>query len=54
MEWGIVIATVGLLLMAALMLEEVGAETVTGAGVIPDYQTEYESLTINVADYRYA
>jgi hypothetical protein len=53
MEWGIVIAAVGLLLMVALMLEEVEAETLTSVGVIPDYEPEYESLAINVADYRY-
>jgi len=54
MEWGIVIAAVGLVLMVVLMVEEVESETLTGAGVLPDYEPEYESLTINVADYRYA
>jgi hypothetical protein len=54
MEWGIVIAAVGLLLMVVLMLEEVQAETLTGAGILPDYEPEYDSLTINVDDYRYA
>jgi hypothetical protein len=44
----IVIAAVGLLVMVALMLEGVEAETLTGAGVIPDYQREYESLTITL------
>jgi len=32
MEWGIVIAAVGLVLMVVLMVEEVEAETLTGAG----------------------
>jgi len=54
MEWGIVIAAVGLLLMTVLMVEEVEAENETGAGNLPDYEPEYESLTINVVDYRYA
>jgi len=54
MEWGIVVAAVGLVLMVVLMVEEVEAETLTGAGVLPDYEPEYESLAINVADYRYA
>jgi hypothetical protein len=54
MAWGIVIAAVGLLLMVVLMLEEVDVETEFGALSLPDREPEYESLTINVADYRYA
>ena len=54
MAWGIVIAAVGLVLMVVLMLEEVEVETESGAFGLPDYEPEYESLTINVADYRYA
>ena len=54
MAWGIVIAAVGLVLMVVLMLEEVEMETESGALGLPDYEPEYESLTINVADYRYA
>ena len=53
MEWGIVIAAVGLVLMVVLMLEEVDVETEFGAFGLPDYEPEYETLTINVADYRY-
>ena len=53
MELGIVIAAVGLVLMVVLMLEEVELETEFGALGLPDYEPEYESLTINVADYRY-
>ena len=51
MEWGIVIAAVGLVGMVGLMLEEVDVETEFGALGLPDYEPEYESLTINVADY---
>ena len=53
MEWGIVIAAVGLVLMVVLMLEEVDVETEYGAFSLPDYEPEYESLTVNVADYRH-
>jgi hypothetical protein len=54
MEWGIVMAAVELVMMVVLMLEEVEMETELGALGLPDYEPEYESLTINVADYRYA
>jgi hypothetical protein len=54
MAWGIVVAAVGLLFMAVLMLEEVEAEIESPALGLPDYEPEYESLAINVADYRYA
>ena len=53
MEWGIVVAAVGLVGMVGLMLEEVDVETEFGALGLPDYEPEYESLTINVADYQY-
>ena len=53
MEWGIVIAAVGLVLMVVLMLEEVNVETEFGAVGLPDYEPEYETLTINPADYKY-
>jgi len=53
MEWGIVIAAVGMFLMVVLTMKEVYAETEAGALGLPDYEPEYESLAINVADYQY-
>ena len=54
MEWGIVIAAVGLLSMVALMLEEVETETETTMSGMPTFEPEYESVAINVAGYLYA
>ena len=53
MEWGIVIAAVGLVLMVVLVLEEVNVDTEFGAVGLPAFEPEYETLTINPADYKY-
>jgi hypothetical protein len=54
MEWGIVMAGAGLFLMVVLTLEHVevgeGEEFIR----LPYFEPEYESLTINPADYRFA
>ena len=49
---GIVMAAAGLFLMVVLMLENVDAYVVEETGTLPDLEPEYESLSINLADYR--
>ena len=54
MEVGIMIAALGLAAMVALLVHAVKAGIETDAAGIPGYEPEYESLAINVADYRSA
>ena len=54
MEVGIMIAVLGLAAMVALLVHALEAGVETDAARIPGYEPEYESLAINVADYRFA
>ena len=53
MEWGIIVTAVEIVGMFALLVAEANAGTADDTKLIPDYETEYESLAINVADYQY-
>jgi hypothetical protein len=54
MEVGIMIASLGLVATVALLVYALKAGVETDAARIPGYEPEYESLAINVADYRFA
>lgn len=54
MEWGIIITGVTLVGMMGLLVQAVGGAAERPATSLPDYEPEYETLAINVADYQFA
>lgn len=54
MEWGIFVVGMGLVLTVGVVLESMDTEDGTASDTIPDYEPEYESVAINVADYQFA
>jgi len=54
MEWGIVMAAMGLFLMVVLVLEHLDGGEGEYLIRLPYFEPDYESLAINPADYKFA